>query len=289
MRTIRATCALLFLVALLALSGCGGGSSTGAEQTPAPPRAAETVAGGKLRLDEVRIESRAVGKELPVSVIEPLGKTPEKRPLLVFLHGAGGSSRSFLENEAVLDGLTRLGRKAPVVAFPEGEESWWHDRESGDWGRYVVREVIPAVSERFGTDLKRVAIGGISMGGYGAYHLGIAYPKRFCAIGGHSAGLWVDPDDEYPGAFDDEEDYEANEVIGAIKTDPNAFGRIRIWNDYGKRDWFVEGNAALLDALTKSTETSFIAFTPRGGHDVAYWDQHWPGYLRWYAKELAAC
>jgi enterochelin esterase-like enzyme len=281
MSSARRIVLLLLLLALLA--GCGASSSTESVLHPAPG-ATPT----KLRVGELTIDSAAVGHELEVSVIEPIGNTRTERPLLVFLHGAGGSNESFLADQAVLAGISRLGREAPVVAFPDGEESWWHRRRSGDWGRYVVREVIPAVSRRFDADPQRVAIGGISMGGFGAYHLGLAYSGRFCAVGGHSAGLWLDPDEEFPGAFDDEADYERNDVLAAVRADPDAFGDARLWNDYGDEDWFVKGNAAFV-ALLEEGEADLTAHVWPGGHDSAYWDAHWPQYLRFYATALANC
>ncbi|MGE0068344.1 MAG: alpha/beta hydrolase [Solirubrobacterales bacterium] len=273
---------LVLLVVALVLAGCGS-----SERPEATPTASSPPASAKATVSELTIASEAVGRELGVSVVEPAGRD-ERRPLLVFLHGAGGSSQSFLGNEAVLGGLAALGARAPVVAFPEGEESWWHDRGSGEWGRYVVREVIPAISRRYRTAPRRVAIGGISMGGFGAYHLGLAYPRRFCAVGGHSAGLWLDPGEEFPGAFDDEADYERNDVLTAVEADPDAFGSARVWNDYGDRDWFVAGNAAFVATL-EGGDADLSAHVWPGGHDSAYWDAHWPAYLRFYANSLAHC
>jgi S-formylglutathione hydrolase FrmB len=271
------------LAVLLALAGCGSGGST--RSAPTPDR---LTVDGKLRIAELEIDSRAVGRDLDVSVIDPTGATAAKRPLLVFLHGAGGSDESFLANRAVLATLGRLGAKAPVVAFPDGERSWWHNRSSGDWERYVMREVIPLVGRRFHTDRRRVAIGGISMGGYGAYHLGLRHPGRFCAVGGHSAGLWLDESEEFEGAFDSPADYKRNDVLAAVRADPDAFGDTRIWNDYGDHDWFVAGNAAFVAALREG-DADLTAHVWPGGHDSAYWDAHWPRYLRFYADSLAGC
>lgn len=175
-----------------------------------------------------------------------------------------------------------------MVAFPEGAESWWHNRASGNWEEYVVDEVIPAVRHRFGTDPHRVAIGGISMGGYGAYHLGLAHPRRFCAVGGHSAGLWLDPSEEFPGAFDSRADYERNDVLAAVREDPDAFGRAKVWNDYGDEDWFVAGNAAFVEYL-QAGDVKLTAHVWPGGHDSVYWDAHFPAYLRFYTTALAHC
>jgi enterochelin esterase-like enzyme len=151
-----------------------------------------------------------------------------------------------------------------------------------------MREVIPKVRRRFDTDARRIAVGGISMGGYGAYHLGLRHPGRFCAVGGHSAGLWLDESEEFEGAFDNRADYERNDVLAAVRADPEAFGDARIWNDYGDEDWFVPGNAAFVSALGAGGADLTDHVWP-GGHDSAYWDAHWPEYLRFYADALAAC
>lgn len=266
-------------ILLLVLAGCGSSDS---------PQTSTSSSKGELRLDQLSIDSQAVDRELEVSVIAPAGAAGD-RPLLVFLHGAGGSHQSFVDNEAVLSSLAQLGAKAPVLAFPEGELGWWHNRDSGDWEDYVIEEVIPAVTRRFDTDPRRVAVGGISMGGFGAYHLGLERPRRFCAVGGHSAGLWPDPSEEFPGAFDDAAAQERNDVLAAVEADPDAFGSARVWNDYGDRDWFVRGNAAFVAALESSTPTALTAHVWPGGHDAAYWDAHFPTYLRFYANALAHC
>jgi enterochelin esterase-like enzyme len=278
---VKARLCLFAVVPVLA--GCGSGGST---QSSLPE--IELDPGGKVSIHELEIDSRAVGRELGVSVIDPTEPSAARRSLLVFLHGAGGSNESFLADRTVLSSLTRLGAEAPVVAFPDGETSWWHDRESGEWERYVMREVIPTVRRRFDTDSRGVAVGGISMGGYGAYHLGLRHPGRFCAVGGHSAGLWLDESEEFEGAFDNRADYERNDVLAAVRADPDAFGETRIWNDYGDEDWFVAGNAAFVSAL-RGGGADLTARVWPGGHDNAYWDAHWPAYLRFYADALAVC
>jgi enterochelin esterase-like enzyme len=151
-----------------------------------------------------------------------------------------------------------------------------------------VREVIPAVSRRFDADPRRVAIGGISMGGFGAYHLGLAYRGRFCAVGGHSAGLWRHEGEEFPGAFDGRDDYRRNDVLAAVAANPDAYGDTPIWNDYGDEDWFVAGNVAFVAALRRGGAELSDHVWP-GGHDAAYWDAHFPAYLRFYAAALANC
>ncbi len=95
----------------------------------------------------LEIDSKAVGEQLPVSVVTPPGADDgSRRPLLVFLHGRGGDEDASLDDE-MFKALASLGRKAPLIAFPYGgDHSYWHDRADGAWGRYVTGEVIPQVA-----------------------------------------------------------------------------------------------------------------------------------------------
>src|SRR3954451_17693771 len=131
------------------------------------------------------VKSRLVGRSLHEVAVVPAGLAAgEKRPLLVFLHGRAARPGSLL-SEQFFAGLARLGDRAPVVvALDGGDHSYWHDRHDGRWGSYVLREALPAAVARLPVDGTRVAIGGISMGGFGAFDLG--HRRRFCAIGGHS-------------------------------------------------------------------------------------------------------
>jgi S-formylglutathione hydrolase FrmB len=242
------------------------------------------------RVVHLTVHSKAVGKDLGVNVVVPARTKPKgERPLLVFLHGRGGSEDTFTGNEAVYEGLARLGRKAPLVAFPDGgDHSYWHDRDGGNWGRYVMREVIPKVEKRFGVDPRRVAIGGISMGGFGAYDLALKHPRRFCAVGGHSPALWFDGGETAPGAFDDAADFNRNHVVGMVHGNSDAFAGMRVWNDFGDEDPFRVYDEGFVGYL-RADGADLSAHSWSGGHDGAYWSRHWPAYLRFYANALAGC
>jgi S-formylglutathione hydrolase FrmB len=230
------------------------------------------------RTVHLTIHSRAVGEDLGVNVVEP-ARLPEpgQRSLLVFLHGRGGSDATFTEDEAVFRGLARLGARAPVLAFPDGgDHGYWHDRAEGDWGRYVMREVIPTVSRRFGIDPRRIAIGGISMGGFGAYDLALLHPGRFCAVGGHSPALWFSGADSAPGAFDDAEDYARHDIVNH----PPRYSA-PVWIDVGTDDPFH--NAAVHYAHQIHAQ---LHVWP-GGHDSGYWHSHMRQYLAFYARHCA--
>jgi S-formylglutathione hydrolase FrmB len=241
------------------------------------------------RFAHIEVHSKAVGRDLGINVIvPPSAGTRGERSLLVFLHGRGGYEGTF--NDAVFRGLPSLhGRRAPVVAFPAGGvHGYWHDRADGDWGSWVMDEVIPLVVRRFGVDPHRLAIGGISMGGFGAYDLALQNPGRFCAVGGHSPALWFEGSETAPGAFDDAADFERNDVVEALQADPEAFGDTRVWNDYGDEDPFRVYDEGFVAAL-KAGSADLSAHSWPGGHEGGYWDSHWPAYQRFYVNSLAHC
>jgi S-formylglutathione hydrolase FrmB len=238
-------------------------------------------------VEEITISSKAVGREQPVSIVES-DEAAERPPLLVFLHGRDGDQESGLVDQmfAALDGL---GDRAPVVAFPDGgTSSYWHDRDSGDWGRYVLDEVIPAVVRESGADPDRVAIGGISMGGFGAYDLAAEAPGRFCAVGGHAPAIWRTAGETAPGAFDDAEDFAAHDVIAAVGESPEAYTGRPLWLDAGEDDPFVPGDDALIAALEAAGADLTTRREP-GGHESNYWNSRWDDYLGFYARALARC
>jgi S-formylglutathione hydrolase FrmB len=240
-------------------------------------------------VETLTIDSKAVGDELAVSVVVPEDAGDDGRPLLVFLHGRDGNEDSELGNDELFETLEELGDRAPIVALPDGgDDSYWHDRAGGDWGTYVTDEVIPQVAKQFDADPDRVAIGGISMGGFGAYDIARLHPGRFCAVGGHSPALWQTGGETAPGAFDDADDFAAHDVIGSVATNPAAFTGQPIWLDAGDEDPFLAGDEAFAAAL----QTAGAPLTEKrwpGGHDHDYWGAHWDEYLRFYAGALARC
>jgi S-formylglutathione hydrolase FrmB len=243
---------------------------------------------GGYRLVHLTVDSEAVGKDLGVNVIVPPGAGRRgQRSLLVFLHGRGGDEGTF--NDVVLEGLQSLDGRGPVVAFPAGgDHGYWHDRAGGDWGAYVTDEVIPETVERFGIDPDRLAIGGISMGGFGAFDIALQNPGRFCAAGGHSPALWFDGSETAPGSFDDAADFERHDVVGAVEADPEAFGETKVWIDYGEADDFLPYDEGFVAAM-EAGAADFTAHAWPGGHEGSYWAEHWPDYQRFYLNALAHC
>jgi S-formylglutathione hydrolase FrmB len=239
-------------------------------------------------LAEITIRSRAVGEDLETTVLTPSGASDD-RPLLVFLHGRGGDDRDQLSQE-MYDAVAAQGKRAPIIAFPSGgDHSYWHNRDDGNWEDYVTDEVIPTVARRFHADPNRVAIGGISMGGFGALDIARLNPGRFCAVGAHSPAIWHDGGETAPGAFDDGADFERHDVLEAAASDPASYLDVPVWVDAGDQDPFRHtGLDEFAEALRASGAQISFRIWP-GTHGGEYWRSHYDDYIRFYARSLAGC
>jgi S-formylglutathione hydrolase FrmB len=233
------------------------------------------------------LKSALVGRSLQEIVVVPKGGG-SGRPLLVLLHGRSSSPSSFL-TKYWFDALARLGSRAPdLLLVNGGDHSYYHDRADGRWGSYVMREVIPAALERTGADRRRIAIGGISMGGFGALRLALQSPGRFCAVGGHSPALWRTGAETPQGAFDDADDFERNDVIGLAASRNRPLGNALVWIDVGNEDPFVSADTELARALRQRGQKISFHIWP-GSHSGSYWNPRVDRYLRFYADALADC
>jgi enterochelin esterase-like enzyme len=229
------------------------------------------------RVDRFTLSSRLVDRDLHEIAIRPAG-AGAGRPLLVLLHGRGSSPSAFL-GQGLFRALKVLGPRAPDVLLADGDDaSYWHDRRDGAWGSSLLREAIPAAVAKLRADGRRIAIGGESMGGFGALDLARLHPRLFCAVGGHSAALWRTGGETPAGAFDDADDFARHDVMGL----PFRY-RGPLWVDVGTDDPFRVADEAFARA-----HGAILHVWP-GGHEHAYWAGHLREYLRFYAGALQRC
>jgi dienelactone hydrolase len=99
--------------------------------------------------------------------------------LFLSLHGAGV--------EAIGQADAYSPKSWGHIVAPTNRRPFGFDWE--DWGRWDAMEVLELAQERLHTDPQRTYLTGHSMGGHGAWHLGVTFPDRFAAIG-PSAG-WI--------------------------------------------------------------------------------------------------
>jgi S-formylglutathione hydrolase FrmB len=175
----------------------------------------ESTPRGTVRGDA--FESRALGVRKHFMIYLPPGydaARSRRYPVAYYLHGLGGRESDWLAVgaiDAVADSLIGSGMRETIIVMPDGDDSWysaWVDpqphaacvdslvREAPERGcvrrarydDYVARDLVAYVDARYRTlaDRRHRGIGGLSMGGYGALKLALAYPETFAAAASHS-------------------------------------------------------------------------------------------------------
>ena len=135
------------------------------------------------RISELRFHSSVLGREKTVSVVAP--QIRKDAPVLVFLHGRGRHHRSLLERPACRDALLMAKH---WTLLPDGEDGWYINSPEIPQDRYsdYLSEVIAHATQELGLidEPDSWAIGGWSMGGYGAVRYAQQHPGRFGAVVG---------------------------------------------------------------------------------------------------------
>ncbi len=117
-------------------------------------------------------------------------------PMVLFLHGYGGSGSGTMRNRAMVEPLLERGY---AVMAPEGLER--PDRGgTKSWNFYpgfgerdetaFLTEVVQDAANRFGVDPDRVLLGGFSAGGFMVNYLACEAPDTFSAYVPVSGGFW---------------------------------------------------------------------------------------------------
>jgi poly(3-hydroxybutyrate) depolymerase len=245
----------------------------------ATARGAASAAPGRVVVRSFTLHSRLLARDFREILLLPAGGG-RGRELLVFLHGYGQPAAE--NGDWMKAGLQALGKRAPVVVLVDDGDltSWWHDRATGKWGSYVLREVIPAALRRTGADPHRIAIGGISMGGFGALDLARLAPARFCAVGAHSPAVFRSAQSLPPGSpFDDAADFARHDLLSLAAA--RRLYRVPVFLDVGRDDGLRSSDVLFADEVRAHGTPITFRLVP-GGHSG--WAGRMAGYLRWYAS-----
>ena len=115
-----------------------------------------------------------------------------KMKTLYLLHGYSGNNKSWLLSSFIEELSCRYNM---AVVFPNGENCFYIDGQGvgSAYCNYVGEELVEYTRKVFGLskDKEDTYIAGLSMGGFGAIHVGLAYPDTFGGIVGLSSALIV--------------------------------------------------------------------------------------------------
>ncbi|MDQ6695430.1 MAG: esterase family protein, partial [Chloroflexota bacterium] len=176
-----------------------------------------------------------------------------------------------------------------IIVLPEGDQGYWVDQSGGpQWGTYMAHDVVTQIDSRYRTlaDRQYRAIGGLSMGGYGALELAILYPDIFGVAGADSPSLHVFADAP-PYYAANRTYFDAHDPVYLYKAHPDVARTIKLYIDDGAGDAWLPADQGFHDLLTAQGIPHEWHLFP-GGHAGDYWSTHILDYLQFYSSALAS-
>jgi len=121
------------------------------------------------------------------------GKTDQKWPLLIFLHGAGecGDNLDLVK----IHGPPKLAEQRPadfpfIIVSPQAEKPKDDGPFVENWETRKLSQLLDHLQTTYAVDTDRVYLTGLSMGGFGTLRWAAHEPKRFAAIVPVCGGGW---------------------------------------------------------------------------------------------------
>ena len=175
--------------------------------------------------------------------------------------------------------------------LPDGANNWWAN--FGRALRYeemVVADLHAHVEATFPVRRNSPwAIGGLSMGGFGALRIGLKHPQRYCSIFAHSSRIphqadeFVWSDARWSESFQRELRNDLDCFRLAEEIDPAVLPRLSF--DCGTADFLLEDNRRFHAFLEEKGVRHDYAEYP-GAHTWDYWDRHVQTALKQHCEAL---
>ncbi len=335
------------LATLVLLAACGSNSQTqktpeteAVEEVVLAPRPAPTT--GLLKT--ASFQSNALGVTKSYLVYLPAGydQDESRYPVVYMLHGLGGDEDNW-SKMGLIEAADTLGLKA-IVVMMDGDDSFYANRvtpadyqtclgqprpfgrarsmetycvKTADYEAYVATDMIRHVDATYRTIAKREAraLGGLSMGGFGALMIGMRHKDVFSSVASHSgvaallykgpipfeAGkteLFEDPKILaksfgrigtllYSIFGEDVENWRAHDPAHLAKS--LSDGELAIYLDCGTEDEFQlhHGASYLHEVLESRGITHDYTLVP-GTHSPAFWSDRIDDSLAFHSKQFAA-
>jgi putative tributyrin esterase len=254
-----------------------------------------------------KLNSKLMAREMPYQVVLPYHyKRDNLKNLSVvyLLHGLTGHFDNWTSKTKITEYASEYGY---IVVMPEGANGWYTDSETvvnDKYESYIVQELIPEIDRKFRTvaDRKYRAVGGLSMGGYGAIKFGLKYPELFSLVGSFSGALgaagWTDamfarmnmrgaiPDSikNVYGADDsktrlENDIFRMTREISAEKIKTLPF----IYQSCGTEDFLIQNNREFADLLFQKKIPHEYRALP-GAHNWTFWDDQVKEFLEMSEK-----
>ena len=273
-------------------------------------------AAAQSRIDCSALNSRILKQVVHYCVYLPAGydagatQHPARRyPVLYFLHGLGDNEQTLFNSGGwtLLDDLRNQHKMGDfLIAAPEGHRTFYINSADGSvrYNDFFLQEFIPQIEAKYRIVPGRAgrAIGGISMGGYGAIRFAFAHPELFSAVSAQSAALIT----ESPQTLDSASQsgaqmsgvlapvfgkpinvphWNENSPFVLARKNAAALRKMAIYFNCGQDDnyGFEKGAAALHEELQKETVKHEYHPYP-GDHSLTYFLSHFGEVMEFHSK-----
>lgn len=242
----------------------------------------------------INYHSRSLQKASAFNIIFP--DAPSISPpwsTFYLLHGLSDDHTIWMRRTSI---ERYVGNLPLVVVMPDGGRGWYSNAVEGY--RYeddLIKDVVGLVERAFPVKTEREgrAIGGLSMGGYGAVKLGFKHHEMFCSVNSHSGALGVLRGDlsknkelspEFTRIFGKEPKGGPEDPFTIVEQiDHGRVPALRV--DCGTEDFLLEQNRAFHKLLEGSHIPHEYEEFP-GAHNWAYWDEHVQEAIAFHARNL---
>lgn len=257
-------------------------------------------------VEKVDIPSALLGKSITSFVYLPYAYDDTKAyPSLYFMSSAGGSAYTVINQfdiASAADKLMQSGEIEPMIIVALGidfsfginssntvgsstfESEQVYTFAEGLYEDYITQEAIPYIDAHYATykEAKYRYIGGYSMGGFAALHVGFRNPTLFSKIGGHSPtlflGTYITPEIDH-WLFPTEQDRIVRDPMMLAET--AELQGMQVFLDTGPTDVNVEACSVLMEKLkARGIDVTLSIFT--GSHGFTYCKEHMSEYLDFY-------
>jgi S-formylglutathione hydrolase len=149
------------------------------------------------KLVHLKLTTTNVPGPVDIAVYTPPGYDPDRSqpyPLLLQLHGGGGSSQQMTMMAGILEEAITLKLIPPVVSvMPSADRSFYMDYRDGSqkWETFIVEDLIAHMrsSYRVAQGREGTLITGVSMGGMGSLRIAFKHPEMFQAVAAQEPGI----------------------------------------------------------------------------------------------------
>jgi S-formylglutathione hydrolase FrmB len=245
----------------------------------------------------INYHSRSLQKASSVSVVFPDDPAiPRPWSVYYLLHGLSDDDTIWMRRTSIeryVEGLPL------VVVMPDGGRGWYTNAAVGPAHEDdLIKDVVGLVDRTFPVKAERAgrAIGGLSMGGYGAVKLGLKHHDLFASVNSHSGALGIlqvdwsksehikDIAPELERIFGKLSRAGAEDPFGIVeRMDHGLIPALRI--DCGKDDFLLEQNRAFHRKLESMKVPHEYAEFP-GAHEWSYWDLHVQEAIAFHLRSL---